>query len=264
LIKKIYKTELDMGDYRSANQNKQKSFYSLNLTEGRVFIIFVSIVALLVITFFSLFLIISKVTGSSKKNGNVVTSNNITDSTTDKEYQFSFYDELSGSEIESKETTELQNEVLEVAETKRDKTIETEVKEPNIVLDDSEILYSSKFRKENNVSDNAGKQKTTTTIKRVVSVTKTTVKQTNSAASSNKRYVVQLGSFQNKATADSITEFYKKAGYPIYLQEFKKDGKLFYRLRVGPFKDKSYAENYLSSLKKSKYGKNSYLSIIYI
>ncbi len=254
-----------MGDYKPANQNKQKSFYSLNLTEGRIFIIFVSIVAILVIAFFSLFLIISKVTGSSKKNGNIVKTNDISDSTTDKEYQFSFYDELSGSEIKSEETTDLQNEVLDIAEVKANEAVETEIKEPNIILDDSEILYSSKFQKENVVSDGSNKQKTTTTtIKKVVSVTKTTVKQTNSTASSSKRYVVQLGSFQNKTTADNITEFYKKAGYPIYLQEFKKDGKIFYRLRVGPFKDKSYAENYLASLKKSKYGKNSYLSIIYI
>lgn len=253
-----------MGDYKPANQNKQKSFYSLNLTEGRIFIIFVSIVALLVIAFFSLFLIISKVTGSSKKTGNIVSNSSIADSTTDKEYQFSFYDELSGSEIKSEETTDLQNEVLDIAEIKANETVEAEIKEPNIILDDSEILYSSKFQKENVVSDGANKQKTTTTIKKVVSITKTTVKQTNNTSSSSKRYVVQLGSFQNKTTADNITEFYKKAGYPIYLQEFKKDGKVFYRLRVGPFKDKSYAENYLTSLKKSKYGKNSYLSIIYI
>ena len=271
-----------MSDFNSANRGKEKSFYSLNLTEGRIFIIFVAIVILLVILFFSIFILISKISKSKDRTNNIYLENktekDAVDNKNDEDYSFSFYNNLSNEE----ETTINNNkkEVIEISKPNSD-DIKVDVKdniktdnineisnnEPKIEIDNSEVLYSSKY------NDNSKFKKETVTIQKKDN-SKTIVKNENSTKNSqavtssnqikNKRYVVQVGSYTNKKIADEISLYYSKAGYPTYLQEFSKEGKTYYRLRVGPFREKDKAENYLLSLKQSKYGKSCYISIIYI
>jgi len=236
-------------------QNKPKTFYSVNLTEGRIFIIFVSLVLIFVIIFFAIFLLISKI---SKNNFSTYKQANNESTTTLNFYDASAKDELTSdaNNISDRDSSKETNEKKEnVVENKED--IKESNNEPKINLDNSEILYSSKFK---NVDESNFKSK------KSVSVTTTTTikdKITNNVKS-GKRYVVQVGSYLNKDTALEIENFYKKLGYPTYIQSYLKDGKTYYRLRIGPFKDKKVAENYLVSLKQSKYGKNSYISIINI
>ena len=232
-------------------QNKPKTFYSVNLTEGRIFIIFVSLVLIFVIIFFAIFLLISKI---SKNNFSTYKQANNESTTTLNFYDASAKDELTSdaNNISDRDSSKETNEKKEnVVENKEDKN------EPKIKFDNSEKLKSSKFK---NVDESNFKSK------KSVSVTTTTTikdKITNNVKS-GKRYVVQVGSYLNKDTALEIENFYKKLGYPTYIQSYLKDGKTYYRLRIGPFKDKKVAENYLVSLKQSKYGKNSYISIINI
>jgi len=74
------------------------------------------------------------------------------------------------------------------------------------------------------------------------------------------RYVVQIGSFSSENKAKELEKVYKLDGYPTYIKIANIDGKDYYRLRVGPFKDKNRANEYLNAIKNSKYGKDSYLS----
>lgn len=233
------------------SQKNSKSFYSVNLTEGRIFVIFVLLVLVFVILFFGIFLLISKI------NKDNYARNNINSEATNSNTTLNFYDA-------SKNNKDVSNDIEN--ESKIEQKEETIVKEdkkeesPKINLDDSEMLYSSKFKK----VENSNSQKNIK--KEIVKTTTTTINKNNniSKTSTNKKYVIQVGSYVNKETALEIEDFYKKAGYPTYIQNYTKDKKTYYRLRIGPFKDKKTAENYLISLKQSKYGKNSYISIINI
>lgn len=235
------------------NQNeKGKTFYSVNLTEGRIFVIFISIILILVIIFFGLFLLIAKINStnsvSRRDNENIITNS-----------ELNFYD---GS-IKKDETTDKKNDLTEnipINKSINDNEKLTsenndEKKESTIILDNSEVLYSSKFK---NIENRTISSKKVSNEKKIVKSTTTTINNTIKT----RKYVIQIGSYVNKEIALEIENFYKKAGYPTYIQNYPKDGKIYYRLRIGPFKDKKIAESYLISLKQSKYGKNSYISII--
>lgn len=267
---------------QNGNEEGKKSFYSVNLTEGKIILIFVAFVFVIVVGIFGTLIVMSNM--GNKKN--LAEESNVKEENTTEDYNF--YSELTGEDLTS--VTEVTSDVVKTEEIKKDDTVtdtnKTTLKETATVTDDktgidnSEVLYSSKINSENVENKTILKKETNTT-----KVEKTEKKLTNTKANNKtvtqkktkeksktakvenkkstiatKKYVVQIGAFSNKKTANDILSFYQDSGYPTYIKEYTKDGKNYYRLRVGPFKDKSNAEKYLTSLKNSKYGKNSYIS----
>ena len=288
-----------------ADNQEKKSFYALNLTEGRMFGVFIGIVLVLVAVFFAIMVTAFKL--SKPKSGPInIRTETIEkkDSTTQNaESAFSFYSDLAGEDA-VKQDDVLTKEVIKVNQEVPTQTSETQnaaadnntetVEEPQLSIDNSEILYSSRYQQNQKFKKDETKpaaNQTAQTVKAAVPAKQSETKsaaadkpaeQKNSVANvktaepakpvkvetaskdKSVRYVVQVGSYTNKKIADEIAQHYNKAGYPVYQQEFSKDGQTYYRLRIGPFKEKDRAENYLLSVKDSKYGKNSYISKIFI
>ena len=295
-----------------ADNQEKKSFYALNLTEGRMFGVFIGIVLVLVAVFFAIMVTAFKL--SKPKSGPInIRTETIEkkDSTTQNaESAFSFYSDLAGEDA-VKQDDVLTKEVIKVNQEVPTQTSETQnapaisqnaaadnntetLEEPQLSIDNSEILYSSRYQQNQKFKKDETKpaaNQTAQTVKAAVPAKQSETKsaaadkpaeQKNSVANvktaepakpvkvetaskdKSVRYVVQVGSYTNKKIADEIAQHYNKAGYPVYQQEFSKDGQTYYRLRIGPFKEKDRAENYLLSVKDSKYGKNSYISKIFI
>lgn len=62
-------------------------------------------------------------------------------------------------------------------------------------------------------------------------------------------WIVQLGSFTEEDNAQSLNTKLRKAGYPSFVEPIKKDGKISYRVRVGPEIKRSEADALLKKLK---------------
>jgi len=62
-------------------------------------------------------------------------------------------------------------------------------------------------------------------------------------------WIVQLGSFIEEDNAQSLNEKLRKAGYPAFVEPLKKNGKISYRVRVGPEIRRSEADLLLKNLK---------------
>jgi DedD protein len=62
-------------------------------------------------------------------------------------------------------------------------------------------------------------------------------------------WIVQLGSFTEEDNAQSLNEKLRKAGYPAFVVPLKKNGKISYRVRVGPEIRRSEADLLLKNLK---------------
>jgi cell division septation protein DedD len=270
-IKQEIKT---MADNRTPRDEKQKSYYSLNLTEGRRFVIFI-----VFIIFFAVLLVGVIIVVKNIQNTN---SNRNQTENTDQGYKPPYYssqnDQNTISSISiSDSSDDIKKSMTSILQTKidttEDKTVKTE-ETPTSNIDNSETLYSSKFSNasENTKSEPKISSQTKITAKKNVNATKQTknsdiqTAKKTSADKTNptKKYVVQIGSYTNKKTAEDIASFYKSNGnYPTYIKDIISDGKTFYRLRVGPFSEKTRAEMYLTNLKVTKYGKNSYISEVF-
>ncbi len=263
---------------------QKKSYYSVNLTEGRVFVIFVSVIAFLVLGAFISLFIFSNI---NKKNA----ENTLMDSAlfeyntshiSTEESEFSSSSSSSSISSVSNVTSneiDLSNKTNMIDDTK--KNIDN-LGTPQ--LDDTDPIYSSGTQistiKKIDTSSEVVKNKqyeqdksniTVPKKKTIVNTTNTATNKTTNTATkkssqsvSNKRFVIQIGSFSDKKNADSVMSFYKQAGYPVYIVETETNAKRFYRLRVGPFKDKDIADNYLISIKSSKFGQNAYISVVFL
>ncbi len=76
---------------------------------------------------------------------------------------------------------------------------------------------------------------------KIIAVTNEEVKATNSAAQLG--WVVQLGSFSDKANALDLRNRAKLAGFAAFVDQIKNNsGEARYRLRVGPFNDQQQAQ----------------------
>ena len=62
-------------------------------------------------------------------------------------------------------------------------------------------------------------------------------------------WIVQLGSFTEEGNAQSLNEKLRMAGYPAFVEPLKKNGKINYRVRVGPEIRRSEADLLLKNLK---------------
>jgi DedD protein len=63
-------------------------------------------------------------------------------------------------------------------------------------------------------------------------------------------WIVQLGSFTDEDNAQSLNIKLRKAGYPAFVEPLKTNGKISYRVRVGPEIKRSEAELLLEKLKE--------------
>ncbi|MFT5426597.1 MAG: DedD protein [Gammaproteobacteria bacterium] len=63
-------------------------------------------------------------------------------------------------------------------------------------------------------------------------------------------WIVQLGSFSDEENAESLNEKLRKEGYPAFVEPLKKNGKMSYRVRVGPEIKRSEADLLLKRLKE--------------
>jgi len=63
-------------------------------------------------------------------------------------------------------------------------------------------------------------------------------------------WIVQLGSFTEEDNAQSLNTKLRQAGYPSFVEPIKKDGKISYRVRVGPEIKRSEADSLLKKLKE--------------
>jgi DedD protein len=63
-------------------------------------------------------------------------------------------------------------------------------------------------------------------------------------------WIVQLGNFSDEENAESLNEKLRKEGYPAFVEPLKKNGKMSYRVRVGPEIKRSEADLLLKRLKE--------------
>jgi hypothetical protein len=244
-----------------SEERKPKNYYTLNLTEGRIFIIFIAILIVIVLVVFSIALF-----NSSKKNS--VTNLSVQDSQISNNEladHYTYYDRLGNNTLTNNSLANSSNSSIssEANNIKTDnlnnENNEIKLNDNSAKPDDSEVLYSSKFIN-NNKSIDESKIKSLVTK----SDKKSNIKSNSSSTERKIRYIIQIGSYTNKKLALEVSTYYEKIGYPTFIKEIESNGKKYYRLRIGPYKEKEKASNYLVKLKSTKYGKDSYISIVYL
>jgi cell division septation protein DedD len=65
----------------------------------------------------------------------------------------------------------------------------------------------------------------------------------------NGPWVVQLGSFALKVSAERLARELKAAGYPAYVSPVKRGARELFRVRVGPMADRAAASSYYTALR---------------
>jgi len=69
-----------------------------------------------------------------------------------------------------------------------------------------------------------------------------------------KQWTIQVSSLKDPAAADRMITTLKQKGYPAYRVTANVSGKgVWFRVRIGPYKDKTEAEKKITLLKKDKY-----------
>jgi len=72
------------------------------------------------------------------------------------------------------------------------------------------------------------------------------------AVSSGRQYAIQVASLKDTRSAERIKNKFREKGYPSYIQEAVVRGRgQWYRVRIGPYTDKSQAESDLSRLQQA-------------
>jgi cell division septation protein DedD len=269
----------------SQSEGKKKQFYSINLTTERVFLIFVLLVAIIAVVVVAV--VFSTSSKPVTKNKDVASEEVIDEIVSNDD--FAFFDDENTMELldgESGEVTAPEKVTLtegtentqstpaaEVAkpeietqgQSSEPAKVETVAAKPEVKIDDK-VSYSSSY------SEKEEKAAATTTAaaaapqpvkKNAVETKVVTEKKVTKAAANQKRWVIQIGSFTSEKSANDVAAFYKKDNYPAYVKEFMKDGKTYYRLRIGPYDSDSKAQEALVKVKASKYGKDSFVSVGY-
>jgi len=79
---------------------------------------------------------------------------------------------------------------------------------------------------------------------------KTENKEKQKAEEQKEVFIVQAASFLNKQDAENFTALLKTKGYEAYISSATAKNKVWHRIRIGPVKNKSEAEEILKKLKK--------------
>lgn len=64
-------------------------------------------------------------------------------------------------------------------------------------------------------------------------------------------WAVQAGSYGNEANARGVERKLAKHGYHAYISRFHKRGRIYYRVRVGPYTDRAAAEHIVSEVARA-------------
>lgn len=75
-----------------------------------------------------------------------------------------------------------------------------------------------------------------------------------SEAVKEKRWAVQLASFDTQAAANSMSKQLRDKGYDAFVMPFKKGGTTWYRVRIGPVKDRQGASDLQRKVKETTPG----------
>ena len=100
-------------------------------------------------------------------------------------------------------------------------------------------------------------QKTVSTIKKpavskkIVTASKAKTATVRKSTENNKNYTIQVAALKDPKVADTLVAKLKKSGYPAYRSIGKVPGKgIFYRIRIGSFKNRADAGITFNRLKK--------------
>lgn len=70
-------------------------------------------------------------------------------------------------------------------------------------------------------------------------------------AAAHGRWVVQAGSYANERNALTVERKLAKRGYHAYVSRYRKSGRTYYRVRVGPYADRAAAERVVSGVARA-------------
>ena len=266
--------ESTIKDDEIQSEVKKKQFYSINLTAERVFLIFVLLVAIIAVIVVAFVFSTSSKTVTKNKD---VASEEVIDEIVSND-DFAFFDDENAMELldgeedavpvpEKVTITENKENAAEAANSENTANVATEgnvtqeetvAAKPEVKIEDK-ISYSSNYAEKD--------EKTATPpqpiTKSAVDTSKTVEKKVTKSAVQEKKWIIQIGSFTSEKSANNVADFYKKDNYPAYVKEFMKDGKTYYRLRIGPYDSDTKAQEALIKIKSSKYGKDSFVSVGY-
>ena len=266
--------ESTIKDDEIQSEVKKKQFYSINLTAERVFLIFVLLVAIIAVIVVAF--VFSTYSKTVTKNKDVASEEVIDEIVSNDD--FAFFDDENAMELldgeedavpvpEKVTITENKENAAEAANSENTANVATEgnvtqeetvAAKPEVKIEDK-ISYSSNYAEKD--------EKTATPpqpiTKSAVDTSKTVEKKVAKSAVQEKKWIIQIGSFTSEKSANNVADFYKKDNYPAYVKEFMKDGKTYYRLRIGPYDSDTKAQEALIKIKSSKYGKDSFVSVGY-
>lgn len=77
------------------------------------------------------------------------------------------------------------------------------------------------------------------------------------AASANGKWLVQAGSYGSQANADKVVKTLKAHGLTASVSRFSKAGQTYYRVRLGPYVERSDADKTAAAVSKALGGKAS-------
>jgi DedD protein len=158
---------------------------------------------------------------------------------------------ISGSNIPEKPETNFNSRIVPVIESDDELTstpidpgnVESENTESgknndDLVIEQKVVAEKVISASENNAEKQAMEQEKSTTV----------VEGNTTVGLS--AWIVQLGSFTEEDNAQSLNTKLRQAGYPSFVVPVKKDGKISYRVRVGPEIKRSEADSLLKKLKE--------------
>jgi len=95
--------------------------------------------------------------------------------------------------------------------------------------------------------------KKTVVSKKTVTARKAKTAVVRKSAEDNKNFTIQVAALKDPKVADNLVAKFKKRGYPAYRSMGKIPGKgIFYRIRIGSFKNRAQAGSTFNRLKKEK------------
>ena len=158
---------------------------------------------------------------------------------------------ISGSNIPEKPETNFNSRIVPVIDTDDELTstpidpgnvesenIESGKNNDNLIIEQKVVAEKVISTSENNAEKQAMEQ-----VKAITEVEGSTTVGLSA-------WIVQLGSFTEEDNAQSLNTKLRQAGYPSFVEPVKKDGKISYRVRVGPEIKRSEADSLLKKLKE--------------
>jgi len=162
-------------------------------------------------------------------------------------------DVILGSNIPEKPETNFNSRIVPVIESD-DKTSSISVDPENAKSKDVESAKSQKSEdlviKQTVVAEKLMSAKENNTEKVAIEQKKSTTEVEVNDTVGLSAWIVQLGSFTDEENAQSLNKKLRQAGYPSFVEPLKKDGKISYRVRVGPEIKRSEALKVLKQLKE--------------